>query len=167
MKGNGLRNDVMRFTVIDDAGGVSFIAPCRTLDALVAACAAGPLTLEALLDAASRFEPELRDRVQSGLAVFDEHNTAEDFSRIRACLDGVRADETPPFRVVDEATRRWSLEPTRLGLVVFNLPARRIVQVQNSYGELARRGLGRVRQDGKPTGRLYRYELPAEWAILP
>ena len=33
-------NDVMRFTIIDPNGGVSFVAPCRTMEALVAGCAA-------------------------------------------------------------------------------------------------------------------------------
>ena len=42
-------NDVMRFTVVDAAGRVSFVAPCAALDALVAACARGPRTLLALL----------------------------------------------------------------------------------------------------------------------
>ena len=38
----------MRFTVVDPRGRVSFVAPCSTLEALVAACASTnqPRTLE-------------------------------------------------------------------------------------------------------------------------
>jgi hypothetical protein len=59
------------------------------------------------------------------------------------------------------------LEPRRLGVIIFNLKARRIVQVQNSYSELLRSDRGRVRVDGRPTRQIYRYSLPEEWAILP
>src|SRR6478736_4427794 len=64
--------DVMRFTIIDVASRVSFVAPCPVLDALVAACAQQPTTLVELLDDATPFAPDLKDRVLSGLAVFDE-----------------------------------------------------------------------------------------------
>ena len=66
--------DVMRFTVVDPRGRVSFIAPCATLEALVAACASDsqPRTLEQLLKAAEPFVGDLGQRVLSGLAVFDE-----------------------------------------------------------------------------------------------
>ena len=157
----------MRFTVVDAHGTASFVGPAHALKMLAAACCRRPSDVRTLLRHVGDYDGQLVGGVLSGLAVFDEHNTAEDHAQIRGRLDRVSPDETPPFRVVDEATRRWSLEPARTGLVVFNLPARRIVQVQNSYGELPRRGQGRVRQDGKPTGRLYWYELPPEWAILP
>jgi hypothetical protein len=39
----------MRFTVIDPATRVSFVAPCPVLEALVAACARAPRTLADLL----------------------------------------------------------------------------------------------------------------------
>jgi hypothetical protein len=170
VKGNGLRNDVMRFTVIDDAGGVSFIAPCRTLDALVAACAAGPLTLAALLDAASRFEPELRDHVQSGLAVFDEHNTREHHVSIHSALELLRPADLPVFRVLDDRTRQASLQPARAGVIIFNLADKRIVQIHNTYHEIRREGRIRVaRAEGAVTGggRVHRYQLPPDWSLVP
>lgn len=157
----------MRFTVVDANGTASFVGPAHALKMLAAACCRRPTDFKSLLRHAGAYDGQFVSGVLSGLAVFDEHNTAEDFSEIRGSLDRATPDETPPFRVVDEATRYWSLQPARVGLVVFNLTARRIVQIQNSYGELPRRGLGRVRQEGKPTSRLYRYELPPEWTILP
>ena len=158
---------VMRFTVVDPAGALSFVGPAHTLKMLAAACCRRPADSKALLRHAGEYDSLFAGGVLAGLAVFDEHNTLDDTSQIRGCLDGAGPDEIPPFRVVDEATRRWSLQPARAGLVVINLPARRIIQVQNSYGELLRRGLGRIRENGRPTARLYRYELPPEWAILP
>jgi hypothetical protein len=158
---------VLRFTVVDGRGTVSFVGPGHALKMLAAACCRGPADSLALLRQAERYDGRFAGGVLAGLAVFDEHNTPEDHQAIRRHLDETARDETPPFRVVDEATRRWSLEPARGGLVVFNLLAHRIVQVQNSYGELARSGLGRIRAEGKPTRQLYRYDLPAEWTILP
>jgi hypothetical protein len=78
------------------------------------------------------------------------------------------AEETPEaFRVVDEATRRRSLEPGLGGLVVYNLRAKRIIQVQNSYADLQRKDRGRLRRDGRPVRAYYWYELPADWSIVP
>jgi hypothetical protein len=158
---------VMRFTVVDPAGTLSFIGPAHALKMLAAACCRQPADIQALLRHAGEYDGSFAGRVLAGLAVFDEHNTRDDARAVGRWLDNVAPDETPPFRVIDDATRHRSLEPARDGLVVFNLPARRIVQIRNSYGELLRRGLGRVRQDGQPTRRLYRYELPPEWSILP
>src|SRR5439155_13197978 len=122
-------NDVMRFTVIDARGGVSFVAPCRTMEALVAACASQPSTLEEALDAASLFEPEIRDRVLSGLAVFDEHNSRGNPISIHSALDLLRPADLPVFRVLDDRTRQASLQPARAGVIVFNLKSKRIVQI--------------------------------------
>ncbi len=48
-----------------------------------------------------------------------------------------------------------------------DLPAQRIVQVQNSYAALLRRDRGRIRTAGRPTRHLYRYVLPDEWRLVP
>jgi hypothetical protein len=72
-----------------------------------------------------------------------------------------------PFRIWDAETRRASLEPGKLGLVIFNLKEQRIIQVQNSYSDLQRQGRGRIRLNGRPTPTLYHYKLPENWAILP
>ncbi|HLI28115.1 MAG TPA: hypothetical protein VKZ60_13645 [Chloroflexota bacterium] len=157
----------MRFTVIDERTRVSFVAPCPTLEALVAACAQGPRTLEELLDAAAPFAPELRERVLSGLAVFDEHNTPDNLQRIHAAFDYCRPEEVPVFRILDERTREMSLKPVRAGIVLFNLRERRIVQVQNTYAEIQRKGRVRVARPGPNMARVQRYELPAEWSLVP
>src|SRR5215208_3218421 len=61
---------VMRFTVIDQQGTTSFVAPCTALKALVAACASSPPPegTEGLLAATEPFDSELRDYVLNGLA---------------------------------------------------------------------------------------------------
>jgi hypothetical protein len=160
----------MRFTVIDDRGVVSFVAPCRMLDALVAACAAGPVALDSLLYGASRFEPELQDLVLSGLAVFDEHNTREHHASILSALDLLRPADLPVFRVLDDRTRQASLQPARAGVIIFNLASKRIVQIHNTYHEIRREGrirLARAEGTTPGAGRLHRYQLPPEWSLVP
>jgi hypothetical protein len=159
--------DLMRFTVIDPHTRVSFIAPCPVLEALVAACAQQPRTLEELLDAAAPFAPELKDRVLSGLAVFDEHNSPENLARIHAAFRYCRPEEVPVFRILDEATRDMSLRPVCAGVVLFNLREKRIVQLQNTYAEIKRKGRIRVVPPANGLGRVYRYELPADWSLVP
>jgi hypothetical protein len=163
-------NDVMRFTVIDGRGTVSFIAPCRTLDALVAACANGPGTLGELLRAATRFVPELEDRVLSGVAVFDEHNNRTHLGPIHAALDLLRPADLPVFRVLDDRTRQASLQPARAGVIVFNLLDKRIVQIQNTYSEIKRSGrirMPRSEGDASAGPRVHRYRLPEDWRLVP
>jgi hypothetical protein len=163
-------NDVMRFTIIDATGGVSFVAPCRTMEALVAGCAGGAAMLGELLDAASRFEPELRDRVLSGLAVFDEHNSQANPRSIHSALDLLRPADLPVFRVLDGRTREASLQTARAGVIVFNLKSKRIVQIQNTYTEIKRTGRIRIapRESDEPrTPRVYRYQLPNDWSLVP
>ncbi|MFL5731967.1 MAG: hypothetical protein ACJ78Q_02100 [Chloroflexia bacterium] len=162
---------VMRYTVIDPAGTVSFVAPCTALKALVAACSKAPSDLESLLSATERYDNELKDYVLNGLSIFDEHNSNGSYDQIHSALD--YADEqrshhsVPAFRVVDETTRQASLEPVKAGLVLFNLKARRIIQVHNTYADVKRRDRGRIHEGGVPTRRLYHYELPREWEIVP
>ena len=160
---------VMRYTVIDLAGSVSFIGPCSWLKALTAGCVSSPATLDGLLQEASHYDQELRATVLNGLRVFDEHNVADDYRAIHATLEAQQAtpEAMPPFRVGDGPTREASLTPVKAGLVLFNLPQRRIVQVQNTYANVEREDRGRIRKAGRPTGRYYQYQLPAEWAIVP
>jgi hypothetical protein len=163
-------NDVMRFTVIDERGGVSFVAPCRTMEALVAACASEPRTLAEMLEAASQFEPEIRDRVMSGLAVFDEHNSRANPKSIHSAFDLLRPADLPVFRVLDDRTRQASLQPARAGVIVFNLKSKRIVQIHNTYTEIKRTGRIRIqpREDGeRPLPGVHRYKLPADWSLVP
>lgn len=156
----------MRFTVIDEGGGVSFVAPCLALEALVAACARGPNALPELLAHARAFAPELVEYVESGLAVFDEHNSRENLSAIHGALQHLPPHQVPVFRVLDDRTREASLRPVRAGVVLFNLPARRIVQLQNTYAEIRRKGRVRLAEPGLGP-RFERYELPPDWSLVP
>jgi hypothetical protein len=158
---------MMRFTVVDDGGTVSFVGPCHALKALAAACSRGASDHRGLLGLLGDYDGGLSERWITGLMVFDEHNTPKDSRAVRQWLEELEPAEAPPFRVVDDITRRASLQPVRYGLVVFNLIARRIVQVQNSYDNLKRADRGRVRIAGEPTRRLYNYELSDEWSIVP
>lgn len=160
----------MRFTVIDAGGAVSFVAPCRTMEALVAACASRPATLEQLLGLASQFEPEVAERVLSGLAVFDEHNSSGNLRSIHSALGMLRPADLPVFRVLDDRTRQASLQPARAGVIVFNLLGKRIVQIHNTYTEIKRSGRIRVPPPGGTAGgavRVHRYRLPPDWSLVP
>ena len=158
---------LMRFTIVDAQSTISFIGPDRALQALVAACADAPATIEELLDRAAPYTADLRERVLSGLAVFDEHVTPENARWIHAAFDYCKREEVPAFRVVDDRTREISLSPVWAGAVVFNLQAKRIVQIQNTYGEIKRKGRLRIMEGARPTNRIRRYELPADWTVVP
>lgn len=159
--------NVLRLTVVDDLGTVSFIAPCPALPALVAACAGDPTDLESLLGKAERYFESLRDSVLNGLAVFDEHNSAGRYESIHAALDVCGPTQVPVFRVVDELTRQASLQPVKAGAVLFNLPQRRIVQLANGYSPIQRKGRVRVHAGSQPTVKVLSYELPAHWTLVP
>ena len=158
---------LMRFTVVDDDSTVSFVGPDRSLHALVAGCATEPGTIKELLEEASLFAPELRDRVTSGLAVFDEHNSPDNLRWIHAAFGYCKPEDMPVFRVLDDKTRQMSLSPAWAGVVVFNLKSKRIVQIQNTYAEIKRKGRLRVMEGARPTNRIQRYELPPEWSVVP
>jgi hypothetical protein len=158
---------LMRFTVVDEQSTVSFVGPDRALHALVAACATGADSLEDLLDRARPFVRELCERVLSGLAVFDEHNSLGNTRWIHAAFDYCRSEEVPVFRVLDDRTREISLSPVWAGAVVFNLKARRIVQIQNTYSDIKRKGRLRIVEGATPTNRIQRYELGPEWTVVP
>lgn len=158
---------LMRFTIVDLAGAITFVGPCHALETLVAACARQPVSLAELLDAAAVFDPSLREAISSGLAVFDEHNTRDDFANILAGLDTLSPADLPVMRVLDPRTREASLSPVKAGVVVFNLKDKRIIQIHNTYAEIRRRGQVRIVEGGRPTNRVRRYELPADWSLVP
>jgi hypothetical protein len=128
--------NLMRFTIVDRKGGVSFVYDGSALNVLLTACANGPSSIDEFLDLTSRRDGRLREHVTCGLAVFDEHNTNGTFAPIHEAIKHFPSDEWPVFRVVDEVTREGSLRTTRTGVIVFNLVERRIVQIQNSYAEI-------------------------------
>lgn len=159
--------NLMRCTVVDAFGAVSFILDGDAIPALVAACANNPITLKELLEQADPLYGELRDRVLNGLAVFDEQNVPGNYRAIHAALEVCRPHEQPVFRVVDDRTREASLQPVKAGALIFNLPDKRIVQLQNSYRAIARSGRYRVFDGNRHTNRVFSYRLPVEWAIVP
>lgn len=156
----------IRCTVIDPTGTVTFVGPGHLAKALTAACAKGPSDSRALLQLAEPYDPTLIQDLAAGLAIFDEHNLSDDHTWIDERL-GDHSEYPLPVRVVNGATRELSLAPFDAGLIVFNLNARRIVQVQNSYAEILRRDRGRFREAGEPTNRIFHYSLPETWTILP
>lgn len=158
---------LIRFTVADIDGTTSFVGPGHAIKMLVAACSKEPETLEELLSHTRRYDDEFASRVLNGLSVFDEHNLRDDTSAIETRFETTPADEWPPFRVFNDATRRASTQPCQAGLIVLNLKEKRIIQVQNSYAEIQRRDRGRIRSAGQPTRTLYHYALPQDWALVP
>ena len=164
---SSLADELMRFTIVDQAGKVSFVGPCLALEALVAGCSRQPATMQELLDAAAPYNDALREIVSSGLAVFDEHNSPANFRNILAALDYCRPAEpagVPRARLPHPGGQP---SPVRAGVVVFNLIDKRIIQIQNTYSEIRRKGRVRVVEAGRPTNRLRRYELPADWSLVP
>ena len=157
----------IRLTIIDDEETISFVGPGHGAKVLTAACSHRPTRLGAMLEGAKPFDPEMIDYLLDGLAHFDEHNGPGRYDAIHRALATSEPGAAPPFRVVDEVTRAASLTPVRTGLILYNLPAQRIVQVQNSYSAIQRKDRGRVRASGRPTRHLYRYELPNDWRIVP
>jgi hypothetical protein len=145
----------MRFTVVDPRGTASFVAPCEALVPLLGACVGGARSLDELLTAAEVHGAGLREPILSGLAVFDEHNAYGNYAAVHGALDHLRPHELPPFRVVDDRTRQASLQPVKAGAIIFNLPKRRIVQIQNTFAD--------VQRMGAQSRRLVR----AGWQILP
>jgi hypothetical protein len=158
---------MMRFTVIDDSGTVSFAGPGHCLKALTAACSTGASTLPALLERVQSYDAMFVDSVRRSLAQFDEHVVESDLASIVTWLDRDPDTGHAVFRVFNQRLRNMSLMPEPLGVVLFNLRDRRIVQIQNTYGQLLRKDRGRIRVAGKPVNRYYHYALPDSWELLP
>jgi hypothetical protein len=159
--------DVIRLTVVDERGTVSFIAHWAAASSLTAACSHDPATLGELLMASQRYDRGLRDLVTNGLAVFDEHNLPDDLRTIHEQLKTLPPRKTPVFRVLDEVTRNASVTPVRAGVVIFNLKAKRIVQIDNTYDTLTRSGEVNYHNGMFLSKRLLPYELPPTWSIVP
>lgn len=159
--------NLIRCTIVDRRGAVSFVAHGDALPALVAACAASPGTLDELLELSDAFYQSLRGYVEAGLALFDERNVPGRYGAIHAILRRTSPHEQPVFRVVDSLTREASLRPVKAGAVIFNLRAKRIVQLMNSYREIRRSGHARIFDGSSYTEAVYSYRLPKEWALVP
>jgi hypothetical protein len=159
--------NVIRCTVVDGGGAVSFIVHGDALPALAASCAANPTSLEELLEQAEPYYHNLRDYVLNGLAIFEERNVEGNSEAIHAALQSVAPHQHPVFRVVDDLTRETSLRPVKAGAIIFNLRAKRIVQIVNVYQEIRRTGRACVFDGDSLTNTVYRYRLPEEWALVP
>ena len=159
--------NLMRMTIIDRSGGVSFVAHGEALPALLKACATDPRDLDELLERTEPYYRGLRERVANGLVIFDERNTTGSYEAIHSALQYARPEESPLFRVVDEVTREASLRPVKAGAVVINLLDRRIIQLQNGYKEITRTGRGRVFDGERMTSSIFTYRLPNAWALVP
>jgi hypothetical protein len=159
--------NLMRYTIVDETGAVSFVADCHLLTVLVASCAEGAESIEELLDLAERYDKRIRDFVTSGLAVFDEHNANGNYTAIHQAIGFCSPHEIPVFRVVDDVTRQASLQSVKAGIIVFNLHDRRIVQIQNTYAEIQRRGRVRFHDGSRLTNKVYSYQLPDDWSLVP
>jgi hypothetical protein len=167
-KRTGFLSHTMRYTVIDERGSVSFVAPVGSLKPMIAACSHRPASVGELLRALAPYDDQVARDVVSALAVFDEHITPETPERLHRLLDNAPEQSPPVFRVLDDRTREASLKAARGGLVLFNLKARRIVQVHNNVLRVRRRDRGRVRSGGVPLDdQLYSYALPEDWSLVP
>lgn len=159
--------ELMRLTIIDPMTTISFVAHASASIALTAVCATNPQTLDDVLTNVTRFDRKLPRLVRHGLAVFDEHNTPDDHRAIEALVAAQPHDDLPVFRVVSETTRAASLEPVKEGVVLFNLPKQRIVQIMNTYEPLQRAGEVNFHNGQFLSMRRFAYELPAHWSIVP
>jgi hypothetical protein len=158
---------MMRYTVTEPGGTTSFVGPCHALKMLVAACARNPRNLSELLELLAKYDAAFATAVRDGLAVFDEHNVRGNTRAIERAFAEQQPSDWPPFRVLSEPTHRASTQPAQAGLIIFNLGAKRIIQVQNSYAEIQRKDRGRLRAAGKPLRQLYYYDLPPAWSLTP
>ncbi len=159
--------NVIRCTVVDGQGAVSFIVHADALSALTAACSVNPSSLEELLEGAEPYYHNLREQVLNGLAIFEERNARGNYQAIHRALKFCVPHEQPVFRVVDELTREISLRPVKAGAVIFNLRDKRIIQIINTYQEIRRRGRARVFDGSGLTDTVYSYRLPKDWALVP
>jgi hypothetical protein len=157
----------MRFTIVDHGGTMSFVGDGFLMLPLVAACASNPRSLAEMLARVDQIDRRLRDRILAGLAVFDEHNVENNYDAIHRELEASKNAEEPVFRVVDDVTRERSLEPTRTGLIIFNLKDRRIVQVINQFYAVERRGEVHLHNGERYSRRTVTYKLPESWSIVP
>jgi hypothetical protein len=162
-----MKRNQFRCNIIDQKGTVSFLAPAHGLKVIAAAIAHGACDFPQVMRLARPYDAEWSDAVRRDLHVFDEHNVNEVVSSFEAVVEAEDEKSHRAFRVIDSVTRRRSMVPARLGLVVFNLKERRIIQIHNNYDDLDRKGRGRIRAEGRPTNKLFYYELPSEWAIVP
>ena len=134
---------------------------------IAAACAHDLETIDTVLETLTTLDPEEARRIRTGLSRFDEFVVRDRPASLRKWLETNDPVDGDPIRLVDPRLRETTLTPLPLGIVVFNLPDKRIIQIENRYGTLLRKDRGRMRRDGRPVRQVYRYELPEDWSLLP
>ena len=159
--------NLLRFTLIDQSGGISFVADAEVLPALLRGCQQEPATSMELLHLAESYYHGIEERVLNGLAMFDERNVPGNYGAVHQALAFCAPHQQPPFRIVDDVTRDASLQPVKAGAILFNLVRKRIVQIQNTYREITRAGRGRIFDGERLTRRAFNYELPTDWRLVP
>ena len=159
--------NLLRLTIVDPSGAVSFVGHGEGLPALMRACTTNPRTLAELLERAEPYYSGLHERVDNGLVMFDERNLPGNYAAIHYALSAVKPEETPVFRVVDDTTREASLRPVKAGCVVINLKERRVITLQNGYIAITRNGRGEVFDGERLTGATFIYRLPQTWSLVP
>lgn len=159
--------EMMRYTIVDDEGAVSFVADSKACPAMVAACSDDPANLRQLLERADFYYRNLKEYVLSGLAVFDEKNAEGEYTDIHEALSKSPPQQQPVFRVVDDVTREASLRSVKAGAIIFNLRAKRIVQMDNEYRDVSRNGEVRIFDGSSHTNLTYNYRLPRNWKLVP
>jgi hypothetical protein len=120
-----------------------------------------------MLVIADDIDRRLRPTIRAGLAVFDEHNVPGNYSAIHRTLEKMHGSDEPVFRVVDDMTRQRSLEPTKTGLIIFNLKDKRIVQVLNHFYAVERTGEVHLHNGQHYSRRTVSYRLPESWSVVP
>lgn len=156
-----------RVNLIDDRGTISLLTPPHGPKMLTAVAGLGLGTSREMLEAVAAMDDSWIRQVLQQLAMFSEFNVENLDEGWREMIEEDDTMVHPAFRVIDGVTRSRSLVPGSLGLIVFNLKQRRIIQVQNAWDELERTGEGRYRVDGDIDDRKYSYTLPETWSLVP
>ncbi len=151
-----------RITIVDDLETVSFAGPVYLLKMMAASCSQGARTIHELLTTLGAFDPETSLQLieQVGASPADKN---QDWSNGAEKIP----DHSGLVRVIDDNSREKSLSAVDGGLVIFNLSAKRIVQISLSSSLIAREGRGRMRRNGRSVSVYYAYALPADWSIVP
>jgi hypothetical protein len=155
------------FDYIDERGTISLLTPPHGPKMLTAVAGLGLESARDMLEAVRSMDADWIRQVQSQLAMFDEFNVDSLDDGWREMIDEADTIVHPAFRVIEGVTRSRSLVPGSLGLIVFNLKQRRIIQVHNSWDELERSGEGRYRVEGDTEEHKYSYSLPETWSLVP
>ncbi|HQY30638.1 MAG TPA: hypothetical protein PK691_05100 [Thermomicrobiales bacterium] len=160
-------SQLIRITFIDATGTVTFGAEGHIVKMITHICTEYPSSFGAVLDRLEILDPDAALAVRIGLARFDEFVIAGRPDSLTAWL----ADHDPgtgvPIRLIEPRLREYTLAPLPLGIIIFNLPDRRIIQIENTYGTILRKDRGRLRRNGRPVRQIYRYELSDDWSLLP